>query len=295
MLCVGWSRSHWRLTTAGRCSSTPCCELSQRASLTCVMYLWPSPRNMSSRMPMTSVRNGDHRRRLAHRLAVRDLGRRLVELLGHQAEQVAARAEGVARARGLVPEDRDAEAGVEDARRDVGRGQVLEDLRRQQHRANRRLGVLPREQEVLVVEARRTGDDLGGDGGHLQSCEVAILRSGDRAKQGTNGRCPHSALTGVVASTPWGCALLSPEPDVPRRLGYNRHGSRGEPWRCRPARGSVPTKSSPRLAPAEWARSTRPATRASTAASPSRFSRPTSAPMLTAAPASSAKRGPSPA
>ena len=50
----------------------------------------------------------DHRRGLAHGLAVGDLRRRLVEFLGRQAEQVAARPEGVARAGGLVAEDGDA-------------------------------------------------------------------------------------------------------------------------------------------------------------------------------------------
>ena len=55
-LCVGWSRSDCRLITAGRCSRTPARWLSSSDAETSSMYLWPSPRNMSSRMPTTSVR-----------------------------------------------------------------------------------------------------------------------------------------------------------------------------------------------------------------------------------------------
>ena len=47
----------------------------------------------------------DHRGGLAHGLAVGDLRGGLVELLGREAEQVAGRPEGVARARRLVAED----------------------------------------------------------------------------------------------------------------------------------------------------------------------------------------------
>ena len=120
-LCVGWSRSHCRFTTAGRCSSTPFVRaLAERvAHLGHVLVALAEEHVVADADDLGE--EGDHRRRLAHRLAVRDLRGGLVQFLGHQAEQVAARPERVARARGLVAEDRDAEAGVEDARRDARR------------------------------------------------------------------------------------------------------------------------------------------------------------------------------
>ena len=52
---VGWSMSHWRLTSVGFCSSTPWAWPSVTASTTSCMYLLPLPMYMSSRMPMTSA------------------------------------------------------------------------------------------------------------------------------------------------------------------------------------------------------------------------------------------------
>ena len=56
MDCVGWSMSDCRLTTVGRSGSTPAATPESREVPTSRWYLSPSPRYMSSRMPMASVR-----------------------------------------------------------------------------------------------------------------------------------------------------------------------------------------------------------------------------------------------
>ncbi len=130
----------------------------------------------------------DHGGGLAHGLAVGDLRGRLLELLGAEAEQVAGRLEGVAGARRLVAEDREPQAGVEEARREVGAVDLLERLRGGEHEAERRLALAPGEQEVAVVEPgreRAQGVDLPEDAGRAHdlraSWRVAAKRCGKRA------------------------------------------------------------------------------------------------------------------
>ena len=94
----------------------------------------------------------DHRGRLAHRLAVRDLRRGLIQLLRHQPQQVAAGAERVAGAGGMVTEDRQPQAGVEHPARDARAREVLQRRRRVEHGPDRGRVVLPGEQEVAVIE-----------------------------------------------------------------------------------------------------------------------------------------------
>ena len=93
----------------------------------------------------------DHRGGLAHGLAVGDLRLGLVQVLQLQAQQVGAGGKREARARGVVAEVGDREAGLEDARADVALAQVPEGVGNQVHGAQLVGRLVPRVQEVVVV------------------------------------------------------------------------------------------------------------------------------------------------
>ena len=122
---------------------------------------------------------GDHRGGLADGLAVGDLGLALVEVLELEAEQVRGLGEREARARGVVTEERDGEAGVKNARRDVALAEVAQGGGHGVERAQLVGGLVPGVQEVGVVHAgevvalelvEKRGEVLG-HGRFLSACK----------------------------------------------------------------------------------------------------------------------------
>jgi hypothetical protein len=113
---------------------------------------------------------GDHVRRFAHRLPVRDLRRALVEVGHGQPEEVAGRGEAEPGARGVVPELRNREAGIPDPRGDVARAQLLEHGRHLEQRFQLLAALLPGEQEIPTVQLRE------GFGGERVDHAVDVVR-----------------------------------------------------------------------------------------------------------------------
>ena len=93
----------------------------------------------------------DHVRRFAHGLAVGDLGLLLVEHLLLKTQQVARGCEREASAGGIVAEDRNAEARVEDLRVLVALAQVAQRVGHGEDRVNLLVGLVPRPVEVGLV------------------------------------------------------------------------------------------------------------------------------------------------
>ena len=89
----------------------------------------------------------DHVRRLAHGLAVCDLGFLFIEHLLLKTQQVARGGKREARARGVVTEDRNAEAGIEDLRVLVALAQVAQRIGHGEDRVD----LVPRPVEVGLV------------------------------------------------------------------------------------------------------------------------------------------------
>ncbi len=83
---------------------------------------------------------------------MRHLGLGLVEVHQRQPQQAGGAGEREAGAGRLVAEDGDRQPAAEDAGVEVGAVELLEDLGRQQHRPEVGLGLLPGEQQVLLVE-----------------------------------------------------------------------------------------------------------------------------------------------
>ncbi len=96
---------------------------------------------------------GDHVGRLPHRLAVGDLALALVQILERQAEEVAGAGEAEAGAGGVVAEDADGQAAVEDPGRDVVSPHLPQDVGHGEDRRQLVVGLLPGEQEVRQVQA----------------------------------------------------------------------------------------------------------------------------------------------
>ena len=94
-----------------------------------------------------------HRGGLADGLAVGDLGLALVEVLELEAKKVRGLGEREARAGGVVTEERDREAGVEDARGDVALAEVAQRGGHGVEGAELVGGLVPGVQEVGVVHA----------------------------------------------------------------------------------------------------------------------------------------------
>ena len=104
MAWVGWSMSHWRFTTVGRCSSTPSLKPCSTACATS-QHVGVALADVHVVADADHLRHeGDHVRRLAHRLPVGDLALSLVEVGDGEAQQVAGRGEAEARAGGVVAE-----------------------------------------------------------------------------------------------------------------------------------------------------------------------------------------------
>ena len=92
-----------------------------------------------------------HVRSLAHRLAVGYLALALVEVLHLQAQQVAGRGKGEAGAGGVVAEEADAEAGLEDLGGDVVLAHVAESVGHGEHGLELVVGLVPGQEEVALV------------------------------------------------------------------------------------------------------------------------------------------------
>ena len=93
----------------------------------------------------------DHVRRLAHGLAVCDLGLLFIEHLLLKTQQVARGGKREARARGVVAEDRNAEAGIEDLRVLVALAQVAQRVGHGEDRVDLLVALVPRPVEVALV------------------------------------------------------------------------------------------------------------------------------------------------
>ena len=91
MAWVGWSMSHWRLTSVGFCASTPALmALGDRIHH--LMHVGVALADVHIVADADHVRHeGDHVGRLAHGLAVGHLALALVKVLHGQAQQVAPR------------------------------------------------------------------------------------------------------------------------------------------------------------------------------------------------------------
>ena len=94
---------------------------------------------------------GHHVRGLADGLAVGDLGLLLVQILHLQAQQVAGGGEGEAGAGGVVAEDGDAQAGIEDPGALVALAQVTQGVGHGEHGVNLVVGLVPGPVEVGLV------------------------------------------------------------------------------------------------------------------------------------------------
>ena len=94
---------------------------------------------------------GDHVGRLAHGLAVGDLALALVQVLDLQAQQVAGGGEGEAGAGGVVPEQGDAQPGIEDFGGDVVFPHVAQRVGHGEHGGQLVVGLLPGQEEVAFV------------------------------------------------------------------------------------------------------------------------------------------------
>ena len=137
---------------------------------------------------------GDHRGGLAHGLAVGDLRLALIEVLELKAQEVRGLGEREARARGVVTEERDGEARVKDARRDVALAEVAQGGGHDVERAQLVSGLVPGVQEVGVVHAgevvalelvEKRGEVLG----HVRFLSVRIRAStGCRCRWRRRGR-----------------------------------------------------------------------------------------------------------
>ena len=93
----------------------------------------------------------DHVRRLAHGLAVCDLGLLFIEHLLLKTQQVARGGKREARARGVVTEDRNAETGIEDLRVLVALAQVAQRVGHGEDRVDLLVALVPRPVEVGLV------------------------------------------------------------------------------------------------------------------------------------------------
>ena len=93
----------------------------------------------------------DHVRRLAHGLAVCDLGLLFIEHLLLKTQQVARGGKREARARGVVTEDRNAETGIEDLRVLVALAQVAQRVGHGEDCVDLLVGLVPRPVEVGLV------------------------------------------------------------------------------------------------------------------------------------------------
>ena len=93
----------------------------------------------------------DHVRRLAHGLAMGDLGFALVEVRHRQAEGVGGGGETEARAGGVVAKDGNRQPGVEHAERAPLLVQGGEQFGEEHHRAELVVGLLPGQQKILPV------------------------------------------------------------------------------------------------------------------------------------------------
>ncbi len=96
----------------------------------------------------------DHVGRLAHGLAVGDLGLGLVEIHQRQTQQAGGAGKREAGPGRLVPKQRDRQPSPEESGIDVAAPQLLEDLRGQQKRLEIAIGQLPGQQRILAVESR---------------------------------------------------------------------------------------------------------------------------------------------
>ena len=148
---------------------------------------------------------GHHVRRLAHRLAVGDLALAFVQVLDLQAQQVARRREGEARAGGVVAEQRNAQAGVEDAGGDVGLAQAAQGVRHREHGRQLVIGLFPGQEKVAVVHR--------GEIELAQGFEISLeLGVHSRAsflenwELGMDGRCRVSFTVHRCPSSPRGTA-----------------------------------------------------------------------------------------
>ena len=94
---------------------------------------------------------GHHVGRLADGLAVGDLGLLLVQVLHLQAQQVAGGGEGEAGAGGVVAEDGDAQAGIEDPGALVALAQVTQGVGHGEHSVDLVVGLVPGPVEVGLV------------------------------------------------------------------------------------------------------------------------------------------------
>ena len=96
---------------------------------------------------------GDHVRRLADRLAVRDLRFALVEVLNLQPEHVAGGGEAEARARRIVAEQRDAKAALKNLGGDVLLAHVAQRVGDSKDGFQLVVRFLPGEEEIIFVHA----------------------------------------------------------------------------------------------------------------------------------------------
>ena len=94
---------------------------------------------------------GDHGSGLADGLAVSDLGLLLVQVLQLKAEQVGSLREGEARTGGVVAEQGDAQAGVEDPGGLVALAQVAQRVGHGEDRVDLLVALVPRPVEVALV------------------------------------------------------------------------------------------------------------------------------------------------
>ncbi len=96
---------------------------------------------------------GDHVGRLPDRLAVGDLALFFVQVADLQAQQVAGGGKGEAGAGGVVPEDRDAQAGVKDLGGDIALPQVPQGIGHGEDGVQLVVRLVPGPVEVVLVHA----------------------------------------------------------------------------------------------------------------------------------------------
>ena len=94
---------------------------------------------------------GDHVGGLPHGFAMGDLALALVQILDLDAQQVAGGGEGEPGAGGVVAEQGDAQAGVEDLGGDVVLPEVTEGVGHREHRRDLIVGLFPGQEKVAIV------------------------------------------------------------------------------------------------------------------------------------------------
>ena len=148
---VGWSTSHCRLTSVGLLlEDAVAVALFERVHEGLLILVALADEHIVADADDVS-HEGDHVGGLADGLAVGDLALLLVEHLLLKTEEVAGGGEGEAGTGGIVAEDGDAEAGVEDLGGLVALAQVAQGVGHGEDRVDLLVGLVPGPVEVVLV------------------------------------------------------------------------------------------------------------------------------------------------